>query len=69
MDRPQPEELPLHDSVLSDAQSTEEILLARDAQAPDTIVENSDEQTTGIVGTGGETDSAERLSNEGGVGS
>ncbi len=81
MERPQREEMPLHTGVLSDADTSEEILLnspessAEDnpgnpgGESPEGIVDTAAGTTpSGIIGNAGETASPTRLSNEGGVG-
>lgn len=68
MDRPRADEVPLHDSVLSDASTSEEIMLNRGEKRAATIPKSAEEDSSAVIGTGGETASAERLSNGGGVG-
>ncbi len=68
MDRAHPDEIPLHDSVLSDASTSEEVMLNRGQKDADATAKSEDEDSSAIIGTGGETTSAERLSNRGGVG-
>ncbi|CAA9224718.1 MAG: hypothetical protein AVDCRST_MAG26-696 [uncultured Chloroflexia bacterium] len=68
MDRQQTDEVPLHDSVLSAASTSEEVMLNRGEKDADAIAKSADEDSSAIIGTGGETTSAARLSNRGGVG-
>jgi len=68
MDRQQTNEVPLHDSVLSDASTSEEVMLNRGEKHADISPKSAEEESSAVIGTGGETASPERLSNSGGVG-
>ncbi len=81
MERPQREAIPLHNGVLSDADTSEEILLnnpeSRSGSNTETIAAESPggvtdtaagNTTSSIIGNAGETTSPTRLSNDGGVG-
>ena len=69
MDRPHPDELRLHHGILSDATTSEEILLATDEpSADDHAKTNEAPLPTASIGTGGETDPDAPLPNNGGLG-
>jgi hypothetical protein len=81
MERPQREEMPLHTGVLSDAGTSEEILLNNPenssegnpgntgAESPEGVIDTAGGNTaSGIIGNAGETGSPTRLSNDGGIG-
>ncbi len=69
MDRPQPEELPLHHSILSDATTSEEILLTSPERPADhPAATEEDPLPVASIGTGGETDPEAPLPNHSGLG-
>ncbi len=69
MDRPHPDELPLHHGILSDASTSEEILLtAGEAPADEPAAAQDGAHPTASIGTGGVTDPDAPLSNNGGLG-
>ena len=69
MDRPQPDETPLHPGILSDATTSEEVLLPRDrAPEGDAPLADGGDAPSASIGTGGETDPDAPLPNAGGVG-
>ncbi len=69
MDRPHPDEIPLHRGILSDATTSEEILLTT-GQPPTDNGEVPEDAAlpAASIGTGGETDPDAPLSNNGGLG-
>ncbi len=69
MDRPHPDELPLNRAILSDADTSEEVLLTTGQPPADGgAVPEDAALPTASIGTGGETDPDAPLSNNGGLG-
>lgn len=79
MERPQPNEMPLHSGVLNEADTYEEVLLSTDEHAQQGSDRNTSDTSpegvipegsmpSGIIGNAGETESPTQLSNQGGVG-